>query len=195
MGNTILTAEEVAHFEHWGDGVDDLAASHEALREERDAAIQAREEQRRIGVRALQMANDSERKNNLLRAERDTATSRALRALRDALVENAAQAKQIQELTNALAWIGDKAVCDFDDPTVGDVRRALENVPQTYRDAYVAYMRRTNEVYAEMRALGPVEWECSGDGFEWSYCAMQRDHGVPCEAEHTRAIRVVKGGA
>ena len=84
VDNPILTAEEVARFEHWGDGVDDLAASHEALREERDAAIQAREEQRRIGVRALQMANDSEGKNNLLRAERDTATSRALRALRDA---------------------------------------------------------------------------------------------------------------
>jgi hypothetical protein len=32
VDNPILTAEEVARFEHWGDGVDDLAASHEALR-------------------------------------------------------------------------------------------------------------------------------------------------------------------
>jgi hypothetical protein len=115
-----------------------------------------------------------------------------LRALRDALIENAAQAKQIQELTNALAWIGDKAVCDWDDPTVGDVRRALENVPQTYRDAYAAYTTQTNQLYDEMRALGPVEWECiKYVGGSYTPCEI----GDKCLSSHRRAIRVVKGGA
>ena len=114
----------------------DLAAALEAKqREEADKetlaeAIRAREEQRRIGVRALQMANDSENKNNLLRAERDAA-----------LAELAQVKEQLTEATRVLCAIQDKAVCDWDDPTVGETRRAIENVPQTYRDAYIALAR------------------------------------------------------
>ena len=61
--------------------------------------------------------------------------------------------------------------------------------------AHLRTLRALREALVELDALGPVEWECSGDGSEWSYCATRRDHGVPCDAQHTRAIRVVKGGA
>lgn len=93
-------------------------------------AIRAKKEQRRIGVRALQMANDSEGKNNLLRAERDAA-----------LAELAGVKEQLTEATRALGVIGDRAVCDWDSATVGEADAALAKIPQTYRDAYIAWAR------------------------------------------------------
>jgi hypothetical protein len=64
--------------------LDDTISTLRAALDRAEQAESAKEEQRRIGVRALQMANDSEGKNNMLRAERDAARAEVAR-LREAL--------------------------------------------------------------------------------------------------------------
>ena len=106
---------------------DDMCASHETLRAQRDTAL-------------AELAQ--------VKAERDALLcGRHHNEMEQALAEIATLKEQLTEATRALCAIQDKAVCDWDDPTVGETRRALENVPQTYRDAYVAWARWAVETH------------------------------------------------
>lgn len=53
----------------------------------------------------------------------------------------------------ALFVIGEKAVCDWDDPTVGEVDAVLKEVPQKYIDWYKKLMFRREEMEATCSAL------------------------------------------
>lgn len=45
------------------------------------------------------------------------------------------------EATNALMYIGDKAVVDWDGATVGEADAALAKLPETYKESYINFMR------------------------------------------------------
>lgn len=73
------------------------------------------------------------------------------------------------DATNALMYIGDKAVVDWDGATVGEADAALAKLPETYKENYINFMRVAMKIWplvivgADME-LNTITIDCEAGG-------------------------------